>query len=70
MIPVPSEFAIAEVYMPPIMVSMVLGVAAAMLTSRWMTRHRLTRFIAHPPLVFVSMTAIYTVVIGTLFIGI
>ena len=70
MIPVPSEFAIAEVYMPPIMVSMVLAVAAAMLTSRWMTRHRLTRFIVHPSLVFVSMTAIYTVVIGTLFIGI
>ena len=70
MIPVPSEFAIAEVYMPPMLVAIALGVAAAMLTSRWLTRRRLTRFIAHPPLVFLSITAIYTVVIGTLFIGI
>ena len=70
MIPVPSEFAIAEVYMPPMLVAVTLGVIAALVTSRWMTRRRLTRFIAYPPLVFISMTAIYTVVIGTLFIGI
>lgn len=70
MFPVPSEFAIAEVYLPPMLVATTLGVVAAQFTGRWMNRRRLTRYTAHPSLVFLSMTAIYTVVIGTLFIGI
>ncbi len=70
MFPVPSEFTIAEVYLPPVMIAVALAVIAALATSRWMTRHRLTRFIAHPPTVFLSLTAIYTVAIGTIFIGI
>ena len=70
MFPVPSEFTIAEVYLPPILVAVALGVLAATVTSRWMNRYRLTRNVVNPSLVFLSMTAIYTVVIGTVFIGI
>ena len=70
MFPVPSEFTIAEVYLPPLLVATFFGIVAAELTSRWMNRRRLTRYIVQPSLVFLSMTAIYTVIIGTLFIGI
>lgn len=70
MFPVPSEFAIAEVYLPPLLVAAVLSIFAATMTSRWMNRRRLTRFIASPSLVFLAMTVVYTVLIGTLFIGI
>ena len=70
MFPVPSEFTIAEVYLPPILVAVALGVLAATVTSRWMNRYRLKRNVVNPSLVFLSMTAIYTVVIGTVFIGI
>lgn len=70
MFPVPSEFTVAEVYLPPMLVAATLGTMAAVLTSRWMNRHRLGRHLVYPSLVFVSMTTIYTVVIGTVFIGI
>ncbi len=70
MFPVPSEFTIAEVYLPPILVAGVLGVMAAVITSRWMNRRGISRHLVYPSLVFISMTAIYTVVIGTVLIGI
>ena len=70
MLPVPSEFTIAEIYLPPMLVAAALGAMAAVITSRWMNRRRLGRYLVYPSLVFVSMTAIYTVVIGTVFIGI
>ncbi len=70
MFPVPSEFTIAEVYLPPMLVAGALGTMAAVITSRWLNRHRLGRHLVYPSLVFVAMTAIYTVVIGTVFIGI
>ncbi len=70
MVPAPSEFAIAEVYLPPMLVSVALALIAAVATSRWLDRRRLTRYLAHPSLAFLAMTTIYTVVIGTLFIGI
>lgn len=70
MFPVPSEFTIAEVYLPPILVASVLGVMAAVITSRWMNQRGISRHLVYPSLVFMSMTAIYTVVIGTVLIGI
>ena len=70
MFPVPSEFTIAEVYLPPVLLAVILGVMAALITSRWMNRRRISRHLVYPSLVFLSFTAIYTVVIGTVFIGI
>lgn len=70
MVPAPSEFAIAEVYLPPMLVSVTLALIAAVATARWLDRRRLTRYLANPSLAFLAMTTIYTVVIGTLFIGI
>ena len=68
--PIPHEFAIGEVYMPPLLVAALLGLIAAMLTARLLNRYQLTRYFFYPPLVFIALTIIYTVFIGTLIIGV
>ena len=68
--PIPHEFAIAEVYMPPLLVAAFLGLIAAIVTARLLNRYRLSRYFFYPPLVFIAFTIIYTVLIGTFVIGI
>ena len=63
--PIPHEFAIGEVYMPPLLVAAFLGLIAAILTARLLNRYRLTRYFFYPPLVFLALVAIYTTIIGT-----
>jgi hypothetical protein len=70
MFPTASEIAIAEVYLPPLLVAFLLGLVAASLTAGWMNRRRLGRHFANPSLVYLSMIVIYTIVIGKVFIGI
>lgn len=65
---IPNEFAIGGVYMPPLLVAGVLGVVLAVATASWLNRTRLSRHFFFPPLVFVAMTVIYTIVIGTFLI--
>ena len=65
---IPSEFAIGGVYMPPLLVAAVLGTVLAVATASWLNRKRLSRHFFYPPLVFVAMTVIYTIVIGTFLI--
>ena len=67
---VPSEVAFAGVYVPPLLVAAVLGLVLAVLTARFLNRARLSQHFFYPPLVFVAMAVIYTVVIGKLFIPI
>jgi hypothetical protein len=66
--PIPSEFSISGVYMPPILIAALLGVLVAMLTARLLNRYQLSRYFVYPPLVFVAMAVIYTVIIGTFII--
>jgi hypothetical protein len=66
--PIPHEFAIGEVYMPPWLVAAFLGFIAAMLTARLLNRYRLTRYFFYPPLVFLALVVIYTIIIGTFII--
>ena len=68
--PIPHEFAIAEIYMPPLLVAAFLGLVAAIVTTRLLNRYRLTRYFFYPPLVFIALTIIYTVLIGTFVIGV
>jgi hypothetical protein len=70
MFPTASEIAIAEVYLPPLLIASLLGLVAASLTAAWMNRRRLGRYFANPSLVYLSMIVIYTIVIGKVFIGI
>lgn len=68
--PIPHEFAIGGVYLPPLLIAALLGVVAATATARLLDRLRLSRFFAHPPLVLSSLCVLYTLLIGTFFIGI
>jgi hypothetical protein len=61
----PHEIAISGVYMPPLLIASLLGVIAAVITARQLNHYRLSRYFFYPPLVFVAMTVIYTVLIGT-----
>lgn len=65
---IPSEFALGGVYVPPLLVAAIFGTLLAVATASWLNRRRLSRHFFYPPLVFVAMTVIYTVVIGTFFI--
>ena len=68
--PIPHEFAIGEVYMTPLLVAAFLGLIAAIVTAHLLNRYRLTRYFFYPPLVFVTLTIIYTIFIGTFIIGV
>ena len=62
---IPSEFVIAGVYFPPMLIAGLLGTAAAWLTAQLLNRYRLSRFFFYPPLVFLARVVIYTVILGT-----
>ena len=65
---VPSEFAIGGVYVSPMLIAAILGLVLAVLTARVLNRYRISRFLFYPPLVFVALAIIYTIVIGTFII--
>ena len=65
---IPNEFAIGGVYLPPLLICGVLGLLLATWTARMLNKHRLSRYFFYPPLVFVSLAVIYTVLIGTFII--
>ena len=62
---IPKEFAIGEVYFPPLLIAAVIGIALAWMTARLLNRYRLSRFFFYPPLVLLALAVIYTVIIGT-----
>jgi uncharacterized membrane protein SpoIIM required for sporulation len=65
---IPSEFAIGEVYFPPLLIAAVLGMTLAWLTANQLNRYRLSRFFFYPPLVLLALAVIYTAIIGTVVI--
>ena len=67
---IPHEFFIGGVYFPPLLIATFLGIVLAALTAIVLNRYRLSRFFFYPPLVFVSLTVIYTGLIGTFIIPI
>jgi hypothetical protein len=64
----PHEFAIGGFYMPPLLIAAILGTIAAVVTARLLNRYRLSKYFFYPPLVFLALMIIYTVLIGTLII--
>ena len=70
MMPIPHEFAIGGVYMPPLLIASLFGVIAAVVTARLLDRYRLSKYLFYPPLVLLSLMIIYTVLIGALIIGV
>lgn len=69
MLPVPHEFAIGGVYLPPLLVAAFFGVLLGLATRRLLERRRLARYFFYPPLVNLALMVIYTLIIGTFFIG-
>jgi hypothetical protein len=69
MLPIPHEFAIGGVYLPPLLIAAILGVLGAILSARLLNRYRLSRHFFYPPLVMLAMMTVYTVLIGTFIIG-
>ena len=67
--PIPHEFFLGGVYLPPMLVAGVLGTAAAVLTAKLLNRFRLSKYFFYPPVVFLALSVIYTVLIGTFIIG-
>lgn len=62
---VPHELAVGGVYMPPLLIAGVLGLLAAVITAILLNRCRLSKYFFYPPLVFIALSVIYTVLIGT-----
>ena len=68
MLPNPSEVEILGTYYPPILLAGLLGIIAMVLTTRWLARRHLFRYVFFPNLVMLAMTIIYTLIIGTFLI--
>jgi hypothetical protein len=62
---IPSEFDIGGVFLPPLLVAATLALVATALTAVALNRYRLSRWFFYPPLVYLAMLVIYTVLIGT-----
>jgi len=55
--------------MPPLLVAALLGAIASVVTARLLDRYRLSRYFFYPPLVFLALMVVYTVLIGTFIVG-
>jgi len=51
-----------------LLIAAIIGTLLAVLTARLLNRCRLSRYFFYPPLVFVAMTVLFTVFIGTVFV--
>ena len=69
MLPIPHEFAIGGIYLPPLLIAAILGVLGTIVSARLLNRYRLSRYFFYPPVVMLAMMAVYTVLIGTFIIG-
>jgi hypothetical protein len=65
---IPHEFAFGGIFMPPLLVASLFGALAAVITIRLLNRCRLAKHFFYPPLVFLALMAIYTLLIGTFII--
>jgi hypothetical protein len=70
LLPIPAEVEIFGVYWPPLLLAVILGTIAMVVTIRLLNRHRLSRFFVLPEFVMLAMIALYTVAIGTFLIPI
>jgi ABC-type multidrug transport system permease subunit len=63
---IPKEFNIGGVYLPPILIAATLGAIIAWITVKLLNRYRLSEYLFYPPLVFVGLMVIYTVLLGVI----
>lgn len=69
MLPIPHEFALGDIYLPPMLVAAIAATALAALSARLLNRFGWSRHFFYPPVVMLSMMVLYTVLIGTFVIA-
>jgi len=57
---IPHELRLGEVFFPPMLLDVALGLVAATITARLSNRFRVSRYFYYPPLVLIALTVIYT----------
>ena len=57
----PHDLFIGDVYIPPLLAAAILALIAASYGTRFMREKDLMQHFANPPLVFISLTVIFTV---------
>jgi hypothetical protein len=57
---IPHELRVGEVFFPPMLFDVVLGLVAATITARLSNRYRVSRYFYYPSLVLIALTVIYT----------
>lgn len=65
---IPHEFVIGGIYMPPMFIAAILATIVAYFISGLLNRYNLAKYFFYPPLVFVALMVIFTVIIGTIII--
>jgi hypothetical protein len=65
----PHEIAIGGIYLPPLLAATMIGLLFTVITARLLNRYRLSRYFFYPPLVFLALVVIYTIVLGHFFFG-
>jgi len=58
--PIPHELDLGGVFLPPLLVAGLIGLAGAWLTAYLLNRFRISRYFAYPPAVFLGLVVIYT----------
>ena len=60
---VPHEISLGWVYLPPLAISVLFGIGAAWVFTRWLNRTQLSRYFWHPQFAFLGFIAAF----GSLF---
>jgi hypothetical protein len=69
MFPIPHEFNLGGIFMPPLLIASFFGLLSAVATAQLLNHYHLSRYFFYPPLVLVSLAVIYTIIIGTFLLG-
>jgi len=66
---IPHEFALGDIYLPPMLVAAIAATALSILSARLLNHFRWSKYFFYPPIVMLSMMVLYTVLIGTFVIA-
>ena len=61
---IPVELSISGIYLPPLLVAAMLGMIATILVTKLLNEYRWSRHFFYPPLAFVSIFVIFTVLVN------
>ncbi len=61
----PNDFNLMGVYIPPLLLAWIAGMLAASFTAQAINRHGMAAMFSNPPLTFVGLMVIYTVLFGS-----